>query len=97
MVKVKRIVLDVLKPHSPNGFEFSMQLAEKCPGCRFNFKVLEVDEKTETVIIIVESENILFEQVTDAITSMGGSIHSIDEVEVIGVDDSENPTASTNA
>ena len=97
MVKVKRIVLDVLKPHSPNGFEFSMHLAEKCPGCWFNFKVLEVDEKTETVIIIVESENIPYEQVSDAITSMGGSIHSIDEVEVIGVDDSENPTASTDA
>ncbi len=74
-----------------------MQLAEKCPGCWFNFKVIEVDEKTETVIIIVESENILYEQVSDAITSMGGSIHSIDEVEVIGVDDSENPTASTDA
>ncbi len=93
MVKVKRIVLDVLKPHAPNGFEFSMHLAEKCPGCMFNYKVLEVDEKTETVVIIVESENILYEQVAEAIKSMGGSIHSIDEVDVIGVDDSVDPSA----
>ena len=90
MVKVQRIVLDVLKPHSPNGLEFSTQLAEKCPGCRFNFKVLEVDEKTETVIIVVESDSIPFDDVSDAISTMGGSIHSIDEVSVIGVNDSED-------
>ncbi|MCU7938838.1 MAG: DUF211 domain-containing protein [gamma proteobacterium symbiont of Bathyaustriella thionipta] len=97
MVKVQRIMLDILKPHSPNGLEFSIQLAEKCPGCRFNLKVLEVDEKTETVIIIVESESIPFNDVSDAITSMGGSIHSIDEVDVIGVDDSESSSTQTNA
>lgn len=96
MVKVQRIILDILKPHSPNGLEFSIQLAEKCPGCRFNFKVLEVDEKTETVIIIVESESIPYDDVFDAITSMGGSIHSIDEVDVIGVDDSEDSSTQTN-
>ena len=90
MVKVQRIVLDVLKPHSPNGLEFSTQLAEKCPGCRFNFKVLEVDEKTETVIIVVESDSIPFDDVSDAISTMGGSIHSIDEVNVIGVNDPED-------
>lgn len=97
MVKVQRITLDILKPHSPNGLEFSIQLAEKCPGCRFKFKVLEVDEKTETVVIIVESESIPYDDVSDAITSMGGSIHSIDEVDVIGVDDSENLSTQTNA
>ena len=96
MVKVQRIVLDVLKPHSPNGLEFSTQLAEKCPGCRFNFKVLEVDEKTETVIIIVESENIPFDDVSDVISTMGASIHSIDEVEVIGVNDSEDSSTQSN-
>ena len=90
MVKVQRIVLDILKPHSPNGLEFSIHLAEKCPDCRFNFKVLEVDEKTETVIIIVESESIPYDDVSDAITTMGGSIHSIDEVDVIGVNDSDD-------
>ena len=97
MVKVQRIILDILKPHSPNGLEFSIQLAEKCSGCRFNFKVLEVDEKTETVIIMVEAENIPYDEVFDAITAMGGSIHSIDEVDVIGMDDSESLSTQTNA
>lgn len=92
MVKVQRIVLDVLKPHSPNGLEFSVQLAEQCPRCRFKFKVLEVDEKTETVVIIVESDDIPFNQVSEAITSMGGSIHSIDEVEVTSAETTSSLT-----
>ena len=97
MVKVQRVVLDVLKPHSPNGLEFSIQLAEKCPGCWFNFKVMEVDEKTETVIIVVESDDIPYKNVSEAITSMGGSIHSIDEVEVIDLIDSEAAPTQTDA
>ena len=92
MVKVQRIVLDVLKPHSPNGLDFSIQLAEKCPGCWFNFKVVEVDEKTETVVIIVESDDIPYDHVADAIIAMGGSIHSIDEVEVTATDNSSTQT-----
>jgi len=92
MVKVQRIVLDVLKPHSPNGLEFSTQLAESCPGCCFKLKVAEVDEKTETVIIIVESDDIPYDQVAEAIASMGGSIHSIDEVEVTSAKDSSQLT-----
>ncbi len=90
MVKVQRIVLDVLKPHSPNGLEFSKILAEKCPNCWLNFKVNEVDEKTETVILIIESDEIDYDKVSEAITSMGGSIHSIDEVEVLSTDDSDD-------
>ena len=96
MVKVQRIVLDVLKPHSPNGLEFSTQLAKKCSGCWFNFKVVEVDEKTETVIIVVESEDIPYDNVSDAITSMGGSIHSIDEVDVTSMGDSEDSSTQTD-
>ncbi len=94
MAQVKRMVLDILKPHTPNGLEFSMQLAEECPDCRFNFKVLEVDEKTETVVVIVESDNIPYDAVSSSITQMGGSVHSIDEVDVVGSDFTDRPLSS---
>jgi len=48
MVKVQRIMLDILKPHVPNGLEFTTALAEACPGCQFKLSVVEVDENTET-------------------------------------------------
>ena len=41
-----------------------------------------MDEKTETVQIIIEGEDIDFDVITETIASLGGSLHSIDEVEV---------------
>jgi VCBS repeat-containing protein len=85
MVLVKRIVLDVLKPHQPNGLEFAKAIAEHGADYRVTFTVQEVDEKTETVQIIIEGQDIDFDIITETITSLGGSLHSIDEVEVNSV------------
>jgi hypothetical protein len=82
MVNVKRIVLDVLKPHKPNALEFSQAIAEVGVDYRLNLIVLEMDENTETVQIELEGKAIDFEAIQSAITDMGGSLHSIDEVEV---------------
>jgi hypothetical protein len=82
MVKVKRIVLDVLKPHQPNALEFSQAIAEAGVDYRLNLIVLEMDENTETVQIELEGKAIDFDAIQSAITDMGGSLHSIDEVEV---------------
>jgi hypothetical protein len=83
MVLVKRVVLDVLKPHQPNGLEFAKAIATQGADYRVTFTVLEVDEKTETVKIIIAGENIDFDAVSEAIANLGGSLHSVDEVEVI--------------
>ena len=82
MVRVKRIVLDVLKPHQPNALEFSQAIAKVGVDYRVHLIVLEVDKSTETIQIELEGSAIDFEAVQDAITDMGGSLHSIDEVEV---------------
>lgn len=87
MVKVKRLVLDILKPHQPNGLEFARSLAKKAPDCYIKFTVVEVDEQTESVILIIHGEDIQFDVVSEAISAMGGTVHSIDEVEVIGSND----------
>jgi len=88
MVSVKRIVLDVLKPHHPNGLEFSTTIAESCPGCRIKMTVSEMDEKTETVVLTIEGKALDYETITQLISGMGGSVHSIDEVEVGGTPES---------
>lgn len=82
MVQIKRIVLDVLKPHNPNALDFTTAIAEKVPGCRIKLTVAAMDEKTETVLLIIEGEHVAFSAITEAISSLGGSIHSIDEVDV---------------
>jgi len=82
MVHIKRVVLDVLKPHNPNALDFTTAIAEKVPDCRIKLTVTAMDEKTETVLLMIEGEQVQFNVISEVIGSLGGSIHSIDEVEV---------------
>ncbi len=83
MVSIKSIILDVLKPHQPDSLEFASAIAEKTPGARVELTVDEVDEKTESVVILIEGENLEYEVIEEVISNLGGSVHSIDNVEVI--------------
>ena len=49
MSLLKRIVLDVLKPHQPSILEFADTIANQCENSRVKITVIEVDEKTETI------------------------------------------------
>jgi len=84
MAIVTRIVLDVLKPHQPNALEFASQLADLDASCQVNLLVQEVDDKTQSIILSITGERLDFEAITQHIGSMGGSVHSIDEVDVQG-------------
>lgn len=82
MVLVKRIVLDVLKPHQPNALEFCQAIARVGSNCQVHLRVLEIDENTETVEVVITGNSINFDDIQLAISDMGGALHSIDEVEV---------------
>lgn len=82
MVFVKKLVLDVLKPHQPNALEFCEAIASAGNDYRVHLTVLEVDEKTETLQITVEGGAIDSEPLLARINELGGSLHSIDQVEV---------------
>jgi len=84
MSTLKRIVLDVLKPHHPNALDFAGAIADASSGCRVRVTVTEVDEKTESTVVAIEGEDIPFQDIVDIITRLGASVHSIDEVEVSG-------------
>jgi hypothetical protein len=82
MVTIKRVMLDVLKPHQPNALEFSQAIARVGKDYRVCLTVLEMDEDTQTLQLEVEGSVIDFDAIEAAIISMGGSLHSIDQVEV---------------
>lgn len=81
MVLLKRVVLDVLKPHQPNALDFSIAIAASGDGVRVQLTVLEMDEETETIQVVVEGQALDFDAIQSSINAMGGSLHSIDEVE----------------
>jgi hypothetical protein len=84
MPLVKRIVLDVLKPHQPNALEFAQAIAQLGDNYNVQLQVVEVDEKTESTIITIEGQALDMQLIEEVISGMGGSVHSIDEVEVSG-------------
>ena len=84
MTKVKRLVLDVLKPHQPNTLEFARAIAGSGTGCQVNIQVVEVDEQTETLLLTIEGDKLDFDKISTVINENGASLHSIDEVSVVG-------------
>lgn len=84
MVKVQRLVLDVLKPHQPNALEFAQAIASLDGGYRVDIKVLEVDEQTETLLVTIEGDMLDFDTISNTISENGASLHSIDDVSVLG-------------
>ena len=85
MAKIRRLVLDTLKPHDPSIVELSTALADLPGIAGVNVVVYEVDHKVENVKITVEGDAVEFDRVTAVIERKGGAVHSIDEV-VAGAD-----------
>lgn len=80
MSEIKRLVLDVLKPHSPSIVELSRKLGRLVGVLGVNCSVNEVDKDTESIKITIEGHAISFDKVAEAIDAMGAVIHSVDSV-----------------
>jgi hypothetical protein len=83
MITIKRLVLDVLKPHHPDVLEFARTIAGQGSDYLVKLRVVEMDDKTETLEVVIEGPDIRLEPVVAAITELGGSLHSIDGVDVL--------------
>jgi hypothetical protein len=77
---IKRLVLDVLKPHHPSIIELSKRLGLLNGVTGVNCTLEEVDQETESIKITIEGTAIDFAQVEQAITESGAVIHSVDSV-----------------
>lgn len=79
---IKRLVLDVLKPHEPNLPELAARLSSMKGVDGVNISLVEIDQKTESVRITLEGESIDLNHVETIMKECGAVIHSIDEVSV---------------
>ncbi|MCD6576626.1 MAG: DUF211 domain-containing protein [Anaerolineaceae bacterium] len=78
--KIRRIVLDTLKPMEPTIIEMAKLMSVVEGVSSVNISIAEIDLKVENAKITIEGENINFEKIEELILDMGASIHSIDEV-----------------
>jgi hypothetical protein len=80
MAKIRRLVLDTLKPHEPNIIDLANELGEIVGVAAVNISIYELDRKVENAKITIEGEDISYDLVLKLIEEMGGTVHSIDEV-----------------
>ncbi len=79
-VFVRILVLDVLKPHKPNILEFGRILGQEESVDSLNISVYAVDEKTESVKVVLDGYNIDSDAIEKLIEKEGAAIHSMDKV-----------------
>ena len=80
MAKIRRLVLDTLKPHEPNSVELATELSDLDGIGAVNISIYELDRKVENAKITIEGEDVQLVEVERVIEDLGGTIHSIDEV-----------------
>jgi hypothetical protein len=80
MVNVRRLVLDLLKPHDPDVVTFAESVAD-CDGIAgVNVVLIETDKEVQNVKMTIEGDSIPVDTVHDTVDDLGGTVHSIDEV-----------------
>ncbi|MBW2983790.1 DUF211 domain-containing protein [Candidatus Woesearchaeota archaeon] len=77
---IKLLILDILKPIEPPILEYAQAIAAIDKSYSVSLRVEEIDEKTETVEVIVIGDNINFKKIEEKINKLGGTVHSLDEV-----------------
>jgi hypothetical protein len=77
---IKRIILDVVKPHKPSILEIADKIGDLNGVSGVNISLDEMDERTESIKITIEGGDIEYLAVERVLTDYGASIHSIDQV-----------------
>jgi len=93
MAKIRRLVLDVVIPHTAEVINLTQDLADEPSIDGANSMVSEIDKSVTNIKITIEGTNVSYQKTEDIIKAHGGAIHSIDNV-VAGktiIEDVETP------
>jgi hypothetical protein len=76
---LKRLVLDVLKPHVPTLPDLTVKLSKISGVAGVNISLIEVDKNTESVKITIEGNALNYELIAEELEEAGAVIHSVDQ------------------
>ena len=77
---IRRLVLDVLKPHKPSVVEVSEALSHLDGVEGVNIIINEIDQQVENAKVIIAGISINFNEIQAKLEEFGATIHSVDEV-----------------
>jgi len=82
VVKVKRLVVDSLKPLESPKLDLALALGRVEGVDDVTLSVTEVDSKTETIRLLIGGQDINYDRVQDVFSMFGAAVRSIDEIVV---------------
>ncbi|SFC09370.1 hypothetical protein SAMN05444422_104229 [Halobiforma haloterrestris] len=77
---IRRVVLDVLKPYEPDILEFTAAVADCESVDGVNAVLVETDREVQTLKLTIEGDDVDTDVVEGTVETVGGSVHSIDQV-----------------
>jgi hypothetical protein len=80
MGDIRRLVVDVLKPHEPPVVEFTQAIAEVETVDAVTTSLVERDKEVQNLKLSVEGSALEYDGIAQTIERLGGTVHSIDEV-----------------
>lgn len=81
-VRIRRLVLDVLKPHRPRIDVLATAIGELEYVESVNIVRTETDSSTEGITVTIVGPNLNFDDIEEVMKDYGTSVHSVDEVVV---------------
>ena len=80
MAPIRRLVIDVLKPHDPPLVEFTERITDTERVDAATATLIELDKEVQNVKITVEGASLTLDAVEETVDHLGGTVHSVDEV-----------------
>jgi hypothetical protein len=78
MSPLRRVVLDVLKPHEPSLVEYARRAAALDGVEGATARLVETDREVQTLLLAVEGPDVPFDRLEAVVTDLGGAVHSVD-------------------
>lgn len=80
MAPVRRLVVDVLKPHDPPLIDFTDRVAEIESVEAVTASLIELDQEVQNIKLTFEGADVDFAAIEETVENLGGAVHSIDQV-----------------
>lgn len=80
MGELRRVVLDVLKPHDPPLLTFTERVAAVESVAGVTSSLIEHDREVQNVKLSIEGKDLDYEPIEEAVVELGGTVHSVDQV-----------------
>ncbi|WP_459191677.1 DUF211 domain-containing protein [Halosimplex sp. J119] len=79
MSTLRRVTLDVLKPHDPPLLEFTEHVADIEGVDGVSSSLIELDQEVQNVKLTIEGDALDYATIEEAVGGLGGTVHSVDQ------------------